>query len=301
MPKDFSTMEDSNRSSNPSIHDVSSPTRRTVLRGGVGAALGGLLAPLAGCATGGLAGGSLLGFKGVPLSTADRVTVPEGYVAEVIAAWGEPVGLSGENPAFKDDGSNSAAEQEAQMGMHHDGIHFYAQQGSTSGLLVMNHEYVDDGLLHRDGMKTWTAEKVRKAQAAHGVAVIEVEQKNGRWETVRPSPWARRITARTPMAFGGPAAGHALLRTAADPAGLRPLGTLNNCGSGRTPWGTYLTCEENFIFYFNGPERPNAHEQRWGLRKGGGGYRWHEHDERFDATKHPNEPHRFGWVVEIDP
>jgi secreted PhoX family phosphatase len=302
-------MEDSNRSSNPNIYEISDPLRRTLLRGGLGAAVSGLLAPLSGvaalgagvsgCATPG--GGPLLGFKSVPVSTADRIAVPEGYSAQVIAAWGEPVGLSGESPAFKFDAANSAAEQEAQLGMHHDGIHFFAQNGSTSGLLVMNHEYTDDGLLHADGMKTWTRDKVRKSQAAHGVSVIEVEDKGGRWEIVKPSPWARRITANTPMAFGGPAAGHAMLRTAADPQGRRPLGTLNNCGSGITPWGTYLTCEENFIFYFNGGDTPSAHEQRWGLRKGGGGYRWHEHDERFDATKHPNEPNRFGWVVEIDP
>jgi len=304
MAKDFSRMEDSNRSSNSSIHEVSDPRRRLMLRGGLQVALGGLLAPLAGalqgCATT-ASSGPLLGFTSVPVSTADGIVVPPGYMAQVIAAWGEPVGLSGENPAFKDDGSNTAAEQEAQIGMHHDGIHFYAKDGSRSGLLVMNHEYVDDGLLHRDGLKTWTAEKVRKAQAAHGVAVIEVEQKDGKWDIVRPSPWARRITARTPMSLGGPAAGHALMRTAADPSGRQVLGTLNNCGSGMTPWGTYLTCEENFIFYFNGPDQPGAHERRWGMRKGGAGYRWHEFDERFDATKHPNEANRFGWVVEIDP
>ena len=309
MAKDFSTMEDSNRSSNPTIHDLSDPGRRSLLRGGVGAAAAGLLAPLSGLAT--LAGcatiGSgaplgFIGFKSVPVSSADSVLVPEGYSVQVIAAWGEPVGVSGENPAFKPDASNTAAEQEVQMGAHHDGIHYFAQNGSTSGLLVMNHEYVDDGLLHPDGMKTWTAQKVRKAQAAHGVSVIEVEQTNGRWELVRPSPWARRITANTPMAISGPAAGHALLRTAADPAGQRVLGTFNNCASGITPWGTYLTCEENFINYFKGPDQPDPHQQRWGLRKGDpAGYRWHEHDERFDATKHPNEPNRFGWVVEIDP
>ena len=299
MAKDFSTMEDSNRSSNPSIHELSNPARRTVLRGGLGVAAAGLLAPLAGCAS--LGGGSLLGFKSVPVSTADKITVPEGYIAQVIAAWGEPVGLSGEAPAFKFDASNTAAQQEAQMGMHHDGIHFFSQNGSTSGLLVMNHEYTDDGLLHTDGMKTWTREKVRKSQAAHGVSVIEVEQKDGRWSIVNPSPWARRITASTPMAFGGPAAGHAMLRTAADPRGERPLGTLNNCGSGITPWGTYLTCEENFVGYFNGVDAPSPHEQRWGLRKGGFGYRWHEHDDRFEVAKNPNEPNRFGWVVEIDP
>ena len=306
MAKDFSRMEDSNRSSNPSIHEVSSPERRTLIQGGLAAATAGLLAPLAGCATGGTsAGGPLLGFKSVPVSTADTISVPEGYTAQVLAPWGEPVGLSGENPAFRFDGSNSAAEQEAQMGMHHDGIHFFRHPlmpgSSNAGLLVMNHEYADDGLLHPDGMATWNAAKVRKAQAAHGVSVIEVENKGGRWDIVRPSPWARRITASTPMAFGGPAAGHPLLRTAADPRGVRPLGTLNNCGSGITPWGTYLTCEENFIFYFNGGDTPSEHERRWGLRKGGAGYRWHEHDERFDATKHPNEPHRFGWIVEFDP
>jgi secreted PhoX family phosphatase len=119
---------------------------------------------------------------------------------------------------------------------------------------------------------------------------------------VRPSPWARRITANTPMVLGGPAAGNPLLKTAADPSGRRVLGTLNNCASGFTPWGTYLTAEENFIFYFKGPDAPSTHEARWGLRKGDPvGYRWHEFDARFDATKHPNEPNRFGWMVEIDP
>ncbi len=311
MAKDFSTMEDSNRSSNPDIHCLSDPARRRVLRGGLSAAVTGLIAPLAGCAgpNGGMsmpANGALLGFKSVPVSTADNVIVPEGYTAQVLAPWGEPVGLSGESPAFRPDAGNSAAEQEVQVGMHHDGIHFFRHPLNPSrndaGLLVMNHEYTDDGLLHTDGMKTWNAAKVRKAQAAIGVSVLEVELKDGRWDIVRPSPWARRITANTPMTVAGPAAGHPLLRTAADSGGRRVLGTLNNCASGITPWGTYLTCEENFINYFKGPTTPSAHEARWGLRPGDpAGYRWHEFDERFDATKHPNEPNRFGWVVEIDP
>ncbi len=320
MAKDFSTMEHSNGSSNPSIHDVSDPARRRVLRGAAASAflapLGGVtgaaaLTALAGCASGaGTAGsgagtassGPLIGFKSVPVNNADSVSVPEGYSVQVIARWGDPVGLSGDTPAFKPDGSNTAAEQDAQFGMHHDGLHFFSQNGSQSGLLVMNHEYVDDGLLHPDGMATWTADKVRKAQAAHGVSVCEVVNKAGRWEVVSPSPWARRISARTPMAVSGPAAGHALMRTSADAAGRRVLGTLNNCASGITPWGTYLTCEENFVFYFKGPDQPDAHQARWGLRKGDPvGYRWHEHDDRFDASKHPNELNRFGWVVEIDP
>ena len=112
--------------------------------------------------------------------------------------------------------------------------------------------------------------------------------------------WARRFTAYTPFAVGGPAAGHALMRTAADPSGRLVLGTLNNCASAMTPWGTYLSGEENFAFYFDGPEAPDADQKRWGMRKTSF-YRWAEHDARFDAKQHPHEFHRFGWVVEIDP
>ena len=138
--------------------------------------------------------------------------------------------------------------------MHHDGMRFFplpaGQTGSTHGLLAINHEYTDDGLLHPDGMLTWTAEKVRKSQAAHGISVIEVRLDGNRWRVVRPSRYARRVTAATPMGITGPAAGHAWMRTAADPAGRTALGTMSNCAMGYTPWGTYLTCEENFQFYF---------------------------------------------------
>jgi secreted PhoX family phosphatase len=244
---------------------------------------------------------TLIGFNSVAVSTSDTVVVPEGYSATVAFPWGDPVGIPANMPAWKSNASNSASDQEAQIGMHHDGMHYFPLDGSRRGLLVINHEYTDDGLLHTDGMNTWTAEKVRKSIAAHGVSIIEIEQKKGHWQMVLPSKYARRITAATPMALTGPAAGHALLKTAADPAGTRVLGTLNNCAHGYTPWGTYLTCEENFAFYFNGPDQPNAHDRRWGLRKNGRGYRWQEFEERFDANKHPNEANRFGWVVEIDP
>jgi secreted PhoX family phosphatase len=310
MAKDFSLMEDSNRSSNPSIHDVSDPSRRQVLRGGLGALASSFLAPLSavgaaaaltGCASMGKVAAAKIGFKSVAISTADSITVPEGYIAHVIAPWGDPVGIVGQNNPFKDDASNSASEQETQLGMHHDGIHFYALDGSRRGLLAMNHEYVDHGLLFKDGMANWSAEKVRKSQAAHGVSVVEVQEKGGKWEVVNPSKYARRITANTRIELSGPAAGHALMKTAADPSGKVVLGTLNNCASGITPWGTYLTSEENFIFYFSGGDKMSEHERRWGLRKGGVRYRWHEHDARFDAVQNPNEPNRFGWIVEIDP
>ncbi len=110
------------------------------------------------------------------------------------------------------------------------------------------------------------------------------------------------------MKIAGPAAGHALLKTSADPEGVLCLGTLNNCGSGRTPWGTYLTCEENFNGYFGSTvedfaadEKTAAGYKRYGINAKGAGYDFHKFDARFDLSKNPNEPHRFGWVVEIDP
>ena len=103
-----------------------------------------------------------------------------------------------------------------------------------------------------------------------------------------------------PMSFGGPAAGHALLRTAADPTGMAPLGTVNNCASGITPWGTYLSGEENWAFYFGGSKNLDEHQKRWGLRDKSF-YAWENSDARFDVQKTPNEPNRFGWVVEVDP
>ncbi len=306
MAKEFDTMEDSNRSANPDIHAVADPARRVLVRGGIAGLAGSALAPLLwGCtapATTVRGSGPLLGFKAIAPGFGDAIVVPEGYVATVLAPWGEPVGIAGDMPPWREDASSSAAEQAVQMGMHHDGIHYYPLAGSsTRGLLAMNHEYSDDGLLHADGLKTWSAEKVRKAQAAHGVAVIEVERRGDAWAMVRPSPYARRFTATTPFAVGGPGAGHAMMRTAADPGGRTVLGTLNNCASGMTPWGTYLSGEENFANYFAlGDSPPSAHQQRWGLRKTSG-YRWNEHDERFDAARHPNEFNRFGWIVEIDP
>ena len=307
MAKDFTTMEHSNASPNSSIHDVSHPSRRIILKGGLSAAIAGLFAPigvasLAGCATtGGASSGPALGFKPVPLNTLDTVTVPEGYRAQVLYRWGDAVGVAGQMPTYKPDASNSAAEQALQAGMHHDGIHYFPLDGNRRGLLAMNHEYTDDGLLHVGGMQNWSAEKVAKAQAAMGVSVIEVVAGAKGWEVVRPSRYARRITATTPMMITGPARGHAMMRTRDDASGAVVLGTINNCAHGYTPWGTYLTCEENFNGYFNGPDKPDATQARWGLKKSGAGYRWHEHDERFDVAKHPNEYNRFGWVVEIDP
>jgi len=305
MAKDFERMEDSNRSANPSVHELSDPQRRVLLSSALGLGVGGLLAPLGASAASPAGLGRSIGFASVPMPAVaiDALRVPPGYTARVLYRWGDPVGIAGAMPAFAPDASNTAAEQAAQAGMHHDGMHFFPMRPGDSqrGLLVVNHEYVDEGLLHADGLANWSAEKTAKSMAAHGVSVVEVQRAGDAWRIERPSRFARRITASTPMTISGPAAGHPLMRTQADPQGKCVLGTFNNCAHGVTPWGTYLACEENFADYFRPPERPDAHQRRWGLKKGGGYYRWHEHEPRFDASVEPNEFNRFGWVVEIDP
>jgi uncharacterized protein len=302
MPKDFTLMEDSNHSSNLSIHKISRPERRVFLGAAGALSLSSFLPACAQtpAAQSPIAQAAKLSFKPIPIDESDKLIVPEGYRARALAPWGEAVGIAGNMPAFKIDGSNSAADQAVQMGMHHDGMHFYSLDGSKRGLLTMNHEYVDDGLLHVGGMKDWSAEKVRKSQAAHGISVIEVQDDGKDWQMVRPSKYARRITANTPFAIQGPCRGHALMKTAADPRGETILGTLNNCASGKTPWGTYLSGEENFAFYFGNANTEDPHQRRWGLRKESF-FGWPQHDARFDISQTPNEPNRFGWVVEVDP
>lgn len=305
--------ESSNPSANPALSDVLDArlSRRGLLKGGgalgVAGVLAGSLPTLAEAAAAPLARKApVLGFAPVPFGFDDKVVVPEGYVAEVLYAWGDPVGVPGKMPAFRHDASNSADEQLLQAGMHHDGMAYFAlpygSTGSKHGLLAINHEYTDDGLLHVGGMKPWNADKVKKAQAAVGVSVVEVEATRDGWRVVRPSKYARRVHANTPIAIGGPARGHALMRTEADPQGVEILGTLQNCASGPTPWGTYLTCEENWDGVFvNDSGQLSANEKRYGISNKDAGYGWAWEDFRFDLQLNPNEANRFGWVVEIDP
>jgi hypothetical protein len=246
-------------------------------------------------------GRTLLGFKGIPVSAADTVVVPEGYSVKVLIAWGDPVS---DGPAFRQDASNTSVEQALQWGMHNDGLVYFPIHGSERGLLAQNNEYIDDVLLFPDGTANWTAEKTRKALAAHGVSIIEIERgRHHDWKVVRPSKYARRITGLTPIRIDGPAAGDQRLKTKDDPTGRLVLGTLSNCAIGVTPWGTFLTCEENFDDYFRTPSEPapGSLEARYGLSTKGEGYLVHTTDRRFRVADEPNEPNRFGWVVEIDP
>ena len=304
--------EISNQSDNTAFSSVVSAflSRRRFLQMGVvagtAAAFPALLrSPAALAVENAIARPASLGFTSIAVSTEDRVRVPEGYIARPFYRWGDAVGLAGNMPEFNKDGSNTTEEQAAQAGMHHDGMAWFSlplgNDSPQHGLLAMNHEYIDNGLLFKDGAANWTLDKVRKGQNAMGISVIEVKKQGEAWTIVRPSSYARRITVNTPMGVTGPARHHDLLKTAADPQGETILGTMQNCANGHTPWGTYLTCEENWSDIFVKKAAPNALEKRYGISDSDDSYRWNEADPRFSVDATPNEPNRFGWVVEIDP
>jgi uncharacterized protein len=247
-----------------------------------------------------------LGFKSIDATFANALVVPRGYSAQILFRWGDAI--TTKSAPFKWDASNTAREQALQAGMHTDGMHLFPlpagneKLSSTRGLLCVNHEYADDGLLHTTGLENWSAEKVAKCQAAVGVSVIEVERGAAQWTTNLGSRYNRRISAHTVCDVSGPARGHALMRSRTDATGNTAKGTLANCAHGMTPWGTYLTCEENFQAFFTANALAITPAQaRYGLSENGAGYRWTEFDKRFDGTANPNEFNHFGWVVEIDP
>ena len=329
MPKCDDDNQVSNTSDNNTFIEVlgARMSRRNILSGSLAVAatlsLGGIEALLHAVPVSAYRWGRkqdpLLGFQGIPVSSEDTVVVPPGYTADVLISWGDPVSRG---PSFKQDASNTADDQALQWGMHNDGLVYFPILGSRRGLLVQNNEYTDDELLFPDGTANWDSEKTRKSLNAHGVSIIEIRQRHqgmnddddnkenqffyrhGRrktWQVVRRSRFARRITGLTPITIGGPAAGDPRLVTSEDPTGRRVLGTLNNCAVGLTPWGTYLACEENFNGYFRKNEPPTGLEARYGITSEGFGYLWHTTDRRFRVDEEPNEPHRFGYVVEINP
>ncbi|MES2145999.1 MAG: PhoX family phosphatase [Pseudomonadota bacterium] len=321
----------SNRSANPTMYDViaARASRRGFLVGGLAAIATGVFG--AGLTPRGALASTtgLLGFAPVPLSKEDTVVVPAGYKVQILAPWGTP--LTGDMPAFVP-GGNTGAEQGMQVGMHHDGMHFYGIDGSsTDGLLVFNHEYIEPRFLHAAAWKgqaldgdmvvfaadgSRDADEVLKEMNAHGVSVARIRRgADGQWAIVA-DPMNRRITALTDMAFSGPVAGSAHLITRFSPDGTRSRGTLNNCAYGATPWNTYMTAEENWAGYFVNAdaEMPRAHkrygvsaeESRYGWEKAAGGA---DETMRFNAAAtgnsaaadYRNEPNTFGYMVEIDP
>ena len=303
-------------------------SRRAVLGGTLAsAAASGFLAPAA------QAGSKVpfeendgsINFKPVTIAdaTVDQSlpTISEDYQYQAFIPWGTPI-EPGIVASYEGDPATrpTAQEAELQVGIGHDGIAFFSSNlkgrsgnlrtdlqnlKSHTGMLCVNHEFGrNTHVLNKEAPES--LEDVRLSQAVHGVSVVAIERDernnpNGEWEVVR-SPNARRITVNTPVEFSGPAADSELLQ---NPNGNVPLGTVNNCGSGTTPWGTYLTCEENFNGYFgaNSEFVPTESQARYGFSDTGFGYAWHVFDRRFDLTDadYVNENNRFGWIVEIDP
>ena len=249
------------------------------------------------------------------------------YDYEIILPWGDPLEPNG--PAWS--WPPNPADQARQIGIGHDGMWFFPLenedrrsrygwnhyhdmnpwkrhgnafgQGNDHGVLCMNNEYGSNSHVLGKSMPTSLAD-VRTSQHAHGVTIVEIRKRYGRhssWETVN-SDLSRRIHVNTPVDFSGPVADHSLLH---NPNGNIPLGTVNNCAHGYTPWGTYLTCEENFHGYFGTQDSgwsPSERQARYGISNRSG-YGWYLFDRRFDIADpdYVNEVNRFGWVVEIDP
>jgi secreted PhoX family phosphatase len=245
-----------------------------------------------------------LDFKPIAPSVIDDVVVPNNYRYEVLLRWGD--GLFPDAPAFNP-GAQTAAAQRKQFGYNCDFIGYFPLGGDDRrALLCVNHEYTTG----KDMFSGYVAGAVKEQTdieiAAHGGSVVEIERDRRGWNFLRRSRFNRRITGDTPMLITGPAAGHDLMKTSEDPTGRTVRGMLNNCSGGKTPWGTWLTCEENFNQYFaNNSAVANAATKavhaRYGVTNGATGRKWENFYTRFDASKEPNEPFRFGWVIEIDP
>lgn len=275
----------------------------------------------------GAAHGSRLTFTPILPNGLDQITIPPGYEYNVVIAWGDPIFPGA--PAFNVN-AQTAAAQNLQFGFNCDfivqfplpswftrpsrlrswalGLQFprLFRRASPRSLLWVNHEYTAGSEMFLGySSASPTREQVDVEIAAHGGSLVAIHEGPGGWTVELSSPFNRRITGETPMTLDGPAAGHPLLQTSADPTGRRVLGMLNNCGGGWTPWGTILTAEENFDQYFGNaagltPEK-RAFYARLPGPNGASGRKWERYHSRFDLGREPNEFARFGYIVEIDP
>ncbi len=285
-------------------------SRRTALKAalvvGGGAAAGTLVSKPAGA----VGPTDALTFDAITPNTLDVITLPTGFDHNVIIGWGDPV-VPGA-PAFALNAQTPAA-QAGQFGFNCDYTDFkplpYGSTNSSHGLLLVNHEYVDPSMMFPGFVVPPTNDQIDIEIAAHGASIVEVTRaSDDTWSYDPNSTYNRRITGFTPITLTGPAAGDDRLKTADDPTGTTVLGMFNNCGGGYTPWGTILTCEENFNQYFGNTNTcpdaaAKANHQAYGLSTGATGLRWETRYPRFN-TADPgfvNEPFRFGWVVEVDP
>ncbi|MEY3111426.1 MAG: hypothetical protein RIT23_557 [Actinomycetota bacterium] len=298
----------SNHSDNRTFEDVLSAhmSRRSVIVGGLATAaltfFGGSAVRAATpkgqieAATRRVAKNPKIAFTSIPLQSSPMPTIAPEYTYTVLAPWREKLDGSGKSYPIA---GFTAEQQENSVGIGHDGMWYFGDE--KSGLLCVNHEYGTTQHIMGKSVPQ-SLEEVRLSQAAHGMSVIKIEKAAKGWKIAK-SDKNRRIHVNTPMVFTGPAAKSDLLKNA---AGNPVQGTLNNCANGYTPWGTYLTCEENFNGYFGSTSstwKASADQARYGFSANGFGYDWHKFDARFDLSNanYANEMNRFGWVVEVDP
>jgi uncharacterized protein len=276
-----------------------------------------------------------LGFTAVAKNKLDVVSIPAGYTMTVINRTGDPIAAS--VPAYKNDGTDTNFAQ--RIGDHHDALYWFGlsssgardDNSSTRGLLAQNHENINQQYLHPAGATNVggvrpEAEALKEIEC-HGLSVTEVREGSGRaWSVVQNSSFNRRITPNTPTLFNGPVRGSDLIKTPFSPAGTDGRGTINNCANGNTPWGTLLSCEENWAGYFrrsgdnaNRTAKELTSLSRYGVTSSSGSYGWstvaaadstNTTFRRWDAragvggsatTDWRNEPNQFGWVIEVDP
>lgn len=341
-----------NPSANPTFESVLNArlSRRNVLKGGFGLAAGtffggaltgclsdsnSVAAPVAPVAP----AAPTFNFNAVAKSVADTLTVPSGYTARVLYRLGDPI--DGSVADYRNDGTDSADSFEHRAGDHHDGMHYFGLNtagtsadyaNSKRGLLVMNHENITQIFLHTasDVAATMPTSsrvpaQIDKEVNVHGVSVIEIVRDGGPFQVNKGSAFNRRITAASLMDMSGPVRGHSLLATKFSPGATQTRGTLNNCAHGYTPWGTYLTCEENWAGYFKRPASSTlsakaaaAQNRYMGSSASNGSYGWanptggdtsgSDKYLRWDITPGTaansdfrNAANTMGWVVEIDP
>jgi secreted PhoX family phosphatase len=292
-------------------------SRRTVMQGALATSVLAGLAPVSACSQepAATASANAEAAPPAPSFSFEEITrgvdgmhhLPPGYEADIIFRWGDA--LFPDSPPF-DPMAQTQAAQERQFGYNNDFIGFIPldadAEGNQHAILCVNHEYTTTGLMFpgvgSDVLNKMTAGLCGAEMAAHGGSIFEIVERDGHWAPIIGSRFNRRITAMTPIDITGPAAGSPRLQTSADPTGTHVLGTLNNCAGGITPWHTYLMSEENYNSNFLG-QLPAGHPEtnnhrRYGIP--GNRYAWGLYEARFDLGSEPNEPNRFGWMVEVD-
>ena len=254
-----------------------------------------------GSATSARAQAAAFDFEPIGIATDFDIHVPAGYQWKPLVRWGDALFSEAEG-AYSAETGVPVDMSDKVFGENTDGMETFEVDGRT--VLAINSEYVNPKINlpeASEGMPQ-SADEVRLLKNMQGVTVLEVADNGNGYEVVVDSPFNRRITHETQMTMDGPAAGSDLVKTNADPEGMSPIGTMNNCGSGKTLWGTYLTCEENFNGYFGAT---GDYEETDGIKRYGigaeGRYAYEKFDPRYDLSQEPNEPNRHGWVTEIDP